>query len=696
MTSPSARRANAAAFAAVLLAAAALTAPGFVRKASADAPSDLSAHRYGAWGVDLTGRDLGVRPGDDFFAYANGAYFARTEIPADLTWYGTVNILRDLSDARVHVLLEQLAATAPAAPAATDEAGKIGAAYNAFMDEKTIEAKGAEPLQPDLAAIRDASDRAGLTALMGQGRHGFQPSLFGFAIGTDDKHPDRYDVELAQGGLGLPDRDYYLVAGFAAKKAAYQAYVGQMLTLVGWPDPQAAAKAVVDYETAIAAASWTKAERRDPVSNYDPMSVSELASAAPGFDFKALLSAADLGGVDRVVVNTHTAVTKIAALYAATPLDTLKAWQAFHLANGAAPYLSKAFVDAQFDFEGRTLAGQPALAVRWKRGVRTVSAGFGEAIGRLYVAKYFPPDSKAKMQALVDNLKAAYRTRIERLAWMSPQTKAKALEKLAAMDVQIGYPKKWRDYSALMIRADDLYGDVARAKGWRWDYQVARLNQPVDKDEWGMTPQTVNAYNRGEFNEVVFPAAILQPPVFDPDADPAVNYGAIGAVIGHEMSHGFDDQGRQYDAHGALNDWWTPEDAAKFIASTKSFGAQYEALPILPGAHINGALTMGENIADLAGILAAYDAYHASLNGRPAPVIDGLTGDQRFFLAFAQYYRNKWREDFQRQMLVADPHSPDKARVDVVLPNVDAWYAAFDVKPGDKLYRAPEDRVRIW
>jgi len=687
------RTARRAAFAAVLLATTTLAVAPAPAQPSA---SDLAAHPYGAWGVDLTGRDLSVRPGDDFFAYANGAYFARTAIPADLTWYGTVNILRDLSEARVHGLLEEAAATAPVAPAATDEQGKIGAFYNAFMDEKTIEAKGAAPLQPDLAAIRTAGDREALTVLMGQGCHGFQPALFAFGVGTDDKNPDRYAVELSQGGLGLPDRDYYLKDSFAAKKTAYQAYVAQMLALIGWPDPQANAKAVVDYETAIAAASWTKAELRDPVKTYNPMSVGALAAAAPGFDFKALLTAADLGGVDRVIVDTNTSVSRIAALYAATPLETLKAWQAFHLADSAAPYLSDPFVEAQFAFSGKALSGQPALAARWKRGVRTVSSGFGEAIGRLYVAKYFPPESKAKMQALVDNLKAAYRARIQALSWMSPQTKAKALEKLAAMDVQIGYPKKWKDYTALRVREDDLYGDVARARGWRWDYDVARLNQPVDRDEWGMTPQTVNAYNRGEFNEVVFPAAILQPPVFDPNADPAVNYGAIGAVIGHEMSHGFDDQGRQYDAHGALNDWWTPDDAAKFVASTKTFGAQYEAMPILPGAHINGALTMGENIADLAGALAALDAYHASLHGQPAPVIDGLTGDQRFFLAFAQYYRNEWREDMQRMTLVSDPHSPDKARVDVVLSNIDAWYVAFGIKPGDKLYRAPEDRVRIW
>ena len=664
---------------------------------AADAPApDLTAHRYGAWGFDLAGRDTAARPGDDFFAYANGGYLQRTEIPADLTWYGTVNILRDLSEARVHAMLEDAAAHAPTNPAAGDVQGKIGAFYKAFMDEAAIEARGAQPLAHDLQAIKAAGDRRQLAAVMGTAPKGFQGSLFSVGIGSDDKDPDRYAVFVSQDGLGLPDRDYYLQPSFAAKKTAYEAYVAKMLTLAGWPDPAANAKAIVAFETQVAEVSWTKAEERDAVKVYNPMTVGELAAAAPGFDWASFFAAADLSTTGRVIVATNTSVPKIAAIYAQTPLETLKAWAAFHLVDDAAPDLSAQFVDTRFDFQGRTLSGQPALAARWKRGVRAVSGGFGEAIGQVYVARYFPPESKAKMMALVDNLKTAYHARIEALAWMSPETKAKALEKLAAFDVQIGYPKKWKDYSNLTIRSDDVYGDVERSIAWNWTYRLERLNLPVDKDEWGMSPQTVNAYNNPNFNEVVFPAAILQPPVFDPNADAAVNYGAIGAVIGHEVSHGFDDQGRQYNAKGGLQDWWTPADAERFVAATKTFGAQYEAMDILPGAHINGALTMGENIADLAGILAALDAYHASLHGQPAPVIDGLTGDQRFFLAYAQYYRNKMREDMERRILVTDPHSPDKARVDVVLPNIDAWYAAWDVKPGDKLYVPPEKRVRIW
>ena len=664
--------------------------------ASAAVKADLGSHSYGAWGFDLTGRDTAVRPGDDFFSYANGGYIKATEIPADRSWYGTVNQLRDLSEVRVHAILEEAAAKAPSQPAAGDVHGKIGAFYSAFMNQAAVEALDAKPLAGDLQAIRSVQDRTQLAALMGGAPKNFQFTLFDLGIGADRKDSYKYAVYIDQGGLGMPDRDYYLEAQFAAKKQAYQAYVAKMLGMVGWPDAEASAAAVVAFETKVAEASWAKADRRDPVKSYNPMTKAELAAAAPGFDWTGWLAAADLGPRDRVVVGANTAVPKIAALYASTPLDTLKAYMAFHLADNAADALSDRFVQAKFDFDGRTLSGQPALAVRWKRGVRMTSGALGEAIGQVYVARYFTPAAKAQMQDLVGNLKDAYRNRIEHLEWMSPETKAKALEKLAAFDVQIGYPKKWKDYSNLAVRADDLYGDVERGVAWGWNYDVSRLNLPVDRDEWGMTPQTVNAYNQPTFNEVVFPAAILQPPVFDAQADPAVNYGAIGAVIGHEMSHGFDDQGRKFDLHGQLTDWWTPTDAERFVAASKIYGAEYERFPILEGAHINGALTMGENIADLGGILAAFDAYHASLHGKPAPVIDGLTGDQRFFLAYAQYYRNKWREDMARQLMASDPHSPDKARVDVVLPNVDGWYQAWNVKPGDKLYLPPDQRVRIW
>jgi len=661
--------------------------------AAAPAPSE-TARDYGKWGFDLTGRDTSVRPGDDFFAYANGTYIDRTEIPADRTWYGTVNILRDLSEGRVHTILED--AAAKASSHATGPAAKIGGFYKAFMDDGAVEALDAKPLAADLDAIRAAQDRAQLAALMGRAHNGFEPSLFDVVIFADLKDSSRYSVYVDQGGLGMPDRDYYLEPQFAAKKQAYQAYIAKMLGMIGWADPDANAKAITDFETSVAAASMTKAEQRDPDKIYNPMSVSELAASAPGFDWKPWLANAGLGSREQVIAVAKPALPKIAQIYSTTPVDVLKAYMAFHLADNAADALSSRFVNAKFDFDGKTLSGQPELAARWKRAVRATSGTLGQAIGQVYVANYFPPESKAQMLDLVSNLKSAYRTRIQRLAWMSPATKAKALQKLAAMEVQIGYPKRWRDYSSLEVRPDDLYGNMERGIAWQWQYRLSRLNQPVDREDWDTTPQTVNAFNEGNFNAIVFPAAFLQAPVFDPHADAAVNYGAVGAVIGHEMSHGFDDAGRKFDYRGHLTDWWTPADAKHFVDASKSYGAEYERFPILEGTHIKGDLTMGENIADLAGVLAALDAYHASLHGKPAPVIDGLTGDQRFFLAYAQYYRNKWREDMLRQLIVSDPHSPDRARVDVVLPNVDAWYKAWNVKPGDKLYRAPDQRVRIW
>ena len=678
------------ALATMLCASPAATAAG-----AAD-PADLSAHSVGEWGFDLAGRNTTVKPGDDFFAYANGTYLEKTQIPADRTWYGTVNVLRDLSEARVHAMLDAAAANAPAEPTAKDDKGKVGAFYKAYLDAAAVEALDAKPLAPELDAIRSATDRAQLAALMGRANSGFQRSLFDVIIFTDLKDPDRYAVYIDQGGLGMPDRDYYLDAQFAAKKQAYQAYIAKMLGMIGWPDAEANAKAITDFETRVAEASWTKAEERDVEKIYNPMTPAELAALAPGFDWNGLLGAAGLGTRERVIAAPKAALPKIASIYNSTPVDVLKAYMAFHLADDAAPALSSRFVNANFEFQGRTLSGQEALPARWKRSVRATAGALGQAIGQIYVAQYFPPEAKASMDALVGNLKVAYRNRIQQLSWMSPETKARALEKLAAMDVQIGYPKKWRDYSSLRVRSDDLYGNVERGNAWLWQYRLAHLDLPVDRDDWDSTPQTVNAFNDGTANQLVFPAAILQPPVFDPKADAAVNYGAIGAVIGHEISHGFDDQGRKFDKRGRLTDWWTAEDAKRFVASSKTYGAQYERFPILDGAHIKGDLTMGENIADLGGILAALDAYHASLHGKSAPVLGGLTGDQRFFLAYAQYYRNKWREDAERQNLVSDEHSPDKARVDVVLPNVDGWYKAWGIKPGDKLYLPPAQRVRVW
>ncbi len=678
----------------ILLAAVAVGALSVVSAHAQSSDAALQPN-YGAWGFDVSGENRAIKPGDDFNAFANGTYIDHLTIPADQTRYGSFNMLRDLSEARVHSILQEAAAKETMVEPSRSS-GKIGAAYKAFMDEARVEQLGIKPLEKALAEVRAVKTRSDLARLMGKSAGGVQFSLFDVGIGPDDKDPNRYVIQVAQGGLGLPDRDYYLLPRFAAKKAAYQAYVAQILGMAGWPNAAAEAQAIVDFETKVAEVSWAKDQMRDPDAVYNPMTVAELQQMAPGLDWSGLMQGAELGAESHVLIDAKTAFPKIAALYASTPLETLKAWEAFHLANNSASYLNKAFTDAKFEFYGHTLTGQEAQKPRWKRAVSAVNSGLGEAVGEVYVARYFPPESKAKMEALIANLRTALGHRIERLEWMSPQTKAEALKKLANFDVQVGYPKKWRDYSALVIRSDDLYGNMQRSQAFEWAYQRERLHKPVDKDEWLMTPQTVNAYNNPDFNEVVFPAAILQPPFFNPNADPAVNYGAIGAVIGHEMTHGFDDQGRKYDANGRLADWWSAEDAKKFEARTDQLGASYEKIDILPDAHINGKLTMGENIADLGGILTALDAYHESLHGQPAPVIDGLTGDQRFFLGFAQIWRGKTRADALRQQMVTDPHSPEKARVDGVVPNVDAWYKAFDVKPGDKLYRSPEDRTRIW
>jgi len=669
------------------------SAPAQAAAARPAAAADLSkAARLGTWGFDLTGRDTSVTPGQDFFQYANGGYVKALSIPSDRVSYGAFDVLNELSQNRLHVLLDKAAAE----KAATGDQAKVGALYRSFMAEPQVNGLGARPMAPDLAAIRAEKTKADVARTMGRSQHVFGGSIFAASVQVDAKDPDHYAVYLNQAGLGLPDRDYYLEAGFAPKKAQYEAYVASMLTLAKWPNPAANAKAIVALETEIAKVSWSRAEQRDDNRMYNSYETAKLSRLAPGFDWAAFISGAGLTRATRVVVQENTAFPKIAALFDKTPLTTLKAWQAFNLADQAAPYLSRPFVDARFEFRGKVLTGQQAQQPRWKRGVRLVDNQIGEALGKLYVQAYFPPESKAKMLALVGDIRTAMKGRIERLDWMSQPTKAKALEKLAAFTVKIGYPDKWRDYSGLTIKDNDLYGNVNRAVTFDWNFRVARLGGPVDRSEWGMTPPTINAYYNPTGNEIVFPAAILQPPFFDPDGDMAINYGAIGGVIGHETTHGFDDQGRRYDGSGRLTDWWTAEDAKKFEAQAAKLGKQYDAFEVLPGAKINGELTMGENIADLGGLLLALDAYHASLHGQPAPVVDGLTGDQRVFLGWAQVWRGKTRDDALRQQLVSDPHSPERARVDVPMRNIDAFYEAFGLKPGDKMYLAPADRVRIW
>ncbi len=673
-----------------LLAACALAALTTAAVA-ADAPKP----RYGDWGFDAAGVDKAVHPGDDFWRYANGTWDRSTAIPGDKTGYGVDYILSDGAETQVRTILQEPPPASATGGEAAD-AAKVHAAFQAFMDADRIEAAGAAPLQPDRAAIRAAKTRGDLAELMGTGHGRFFDGVFGVYVGADEKAPTRYALYLGQDGLGLPDRDYYLQPQFASKLAAYRKYVAQMLTLAGWPDAEHAAAGVVDLETRIAKVSWSRAEERDPDKTYNPTSPADLAKSAPGFAWARYMKGAGLAGETRVVVQQNTAFPKIAAAYAATLLPQLKAWMAFHAVDDAAPILARRFEQAHFAFHGTVLGGQPQQRERWKRGVQFVNRTMGEAVGRVYVARHFPPDAKSKIDALVSELKVALNGRIDGLDWMSPETKAKAHAKLAKFTVKIAYPETWRDYTRLEISAGDLAGDTRRAGAFEWRRELDRLHGPVDRREWGMTPQTVNAYYNPTQNEIVFPAAILQPPYFDPNADAAANYGGIGGVIGHEMTHGFDDQGRKYDGDGVLTNWWTPTDAQRFEGGAKTLGGQFDTYSPFPGMHVNGALTMGENIADLGGILVALDAYHLSLHGRPAPVIDGLTGDQRFFLAYAQSWRDKRREDSVRQQVVSDPHSPEVYRVNGIVRNVDAWYAAFAVKPADALFLKPDQRARIW
>jgi putative endopeptidase len=657
------------------------------------AKAQIGAAQIGPWGFDLAGVDRNVRPGDSFFDYANGGWVARTEIPPDKARYGMFTVLSDRTQEEVRAIIED---DAKSGASPSTNPGKIGALYNSFMDEARIEMLDAAPIAQDLARIRDIKTPTEMATLMGRARGGFGASFFFLGVGEDDKNPDQNALFAGQGGFGLPDRDYYLVDAFKDKKAAYRDYAARLLEMIGWPDPQANADAILALETRIAEASWSRAESRDRDTTYNPMTPAELVADAPDFPWSTWLAAAQVGDVSRIVVAQKSAFPKLAKIFAATPVSVLQAWQAFHVVDQAAPFLSRRFVDAHFDFHGKTLSGQLENEPRWKRGVQLVSGSLGEAVGQDYVARYFPPASKARMEEMVAGLKQALHNRIEALDWMLPQTKAKALEKLSLFGVKIGYPNKWRDYSALQIDGTDLLGNVRRSGAFRWDYQRNKLGKPVDPEEWGMTPQTVNAYYNDTRNEIVFPAAILQPPFFDPNADMAVNYGGIGSVIGHEMTHGFDDQGRKSDGHGLLTDWWQPEDAAKFQAEAKKYGAQFDTYSVAPGLNVKGAQTMGENIADLGGVLLALDAYRAALKGATAPVLDGYTGEQRVFLGFAQVWRDKSRPDALKRQVASDVHSPARFRVDGPLRNIDAWYRDWDVTPGEKLYLAPADRVRIW
>ncbi|HEY4210867.1 MAG TPA: M13 family metallopeptidase [Steroidobacteraceae bacterium] len=646
----------------------------------------------GDFGLDLATLQSSVRPGDDFYAYANGKWLDTFQIPADRSSYGAFDKLEDLSEERVRQIIE--AAAAGRAAAGSPEQ-KIGDYFSAFMDQKAIEANGLTPVSADLQRIAAAKSKDDIATLFGS--PGFA-SLYDVDITPDLKDPNRYSVAISQSSLGLPDRDYYLNDDPKLQeiRQKYLAYVEQMLTLGGVPDAHIKAVAISEFETSIAKVQWPIEKRRDVEATYNPRTKAQLLKLAPGFPWQAFLDASQLGSRENLVLAELTAIQELGTVFKRTPLPTLQAYLTFHYLNDHAPYLPKRLDEARFGFYGQALRGQPEQRERWKRAVSAVDDALGEQVGQVYVAKYFPPESKAKVQELVANLRASLSDRIDHLDWMTAQTRSRAHEKLATFVTKIGYPDKWKDYSALEVRRDDLVGNVKRAAVWHWNYLLARLDKPVDRSEWQMTPQEINAYYNPQNNEIVFPAAILQPPFFDPNADDAVNYGAIGAIIGHEIGHGFDDQGRKFGPDGGLEDWWTPKDADEFTSRVSRLIKEYSQFEALPGLKVNGANTIGENIGDLGGLNMALHAYQLSLQGARAPVLGGLTAEQRFFLSWAQAWRMKFREGALREIVMSDVHSPARFRVNGTMPNIAEWYAAFGVQPGDKLFMKPQERVTIW
>jgi predicted metalloendopeptidase len=647
-------------------------------------------------GLDAGMADRSVRPQDDMFQHVNGTWLAKTEIPADKSSYGTFDMLFDKSQADLRAIVEEAARSTAKTPGS--DAQKIGDFYESFLDEAKVEQMGLKPLESEFAAIDALKTSSDLARYLARAfKFNIINPLVGYVEG-DAKEPQQNILYIYQGGLGLPDRDYYFKNDpkLSDYREKYVAFLARILKMAGQPQPDAAAREIFVLETRLAKAHWTNVESRDAVKTYNKVAVADLPKRFPGFDWAAWTGELGIAGAPNVVVSQPTYVAAFANAAAQVPVDKWKPYLKASLINGFAPYMSKNFEEAEFDFYRRTLAGVKEQQPRWKRAVNALNGNLGEMLGKLYVEKHFKPEAKARMQQLVENLGLAYRDGIDKLEWMSPETKKQAQEKLAKFTPKIGYPNKWRDYSKLEIKAGDLVGNMIRAFVFQNEFQLGKVGKPVDPEEWGMTPQTVNAYYNPVRNEIVFPAAILQPPFFNLEADDAVNYGAIGAVIGHEMGHGFDDQGRRFDGNGELRDWWTKEDEAEYMKRAKVLVEQYNQFEPLPGLNVNGELTLGENIGDLTGVVIAHRAYLLSLNGKPGPVIDGIPAEQRFYMGWVQAWAGKEREDALRQLVMTNPHSPEMYRANGPLRNIPEFYAAFGVKDSDKMFLPPERRVKIW
>ena len=659
-------------------------------------PADAGATKPTAAGIDRSAFDKGVRPQDDAFKHVNGAWLTKTEIPADKSSYGTFDILVDKSQDDLRAIVEEAAKMPNRTPGS--DAQKIGDFYESFMNEARAEALGLSPLQTELATIDGLKTKTDLARYFGRMfKLNLINPLVGFVDG-DAQQPDRETLYVVQGGLGLPDRDYYLKDDPKLReyRDKYVVFLTTILKLGNQTAPEAAAKDIFNLETRLARAHWTNVESRDAVKTYNKRTLADLPKEFPGFDWTAWTTELGIPQAPVVIISQPSYVKSFAATVNELPVDRWKPYLRASLLNGFAPYLSKPFVDAEFGFYSQTLRGVRENQPRWKRGVNTINANLGEMLGKLYVDRHFTPQAKARMEALVENLRKAFREGIDRLEWMGPETKKEAQEKLAKFRPKVGYPSKWRDYSRVQIAKEDLVGNVTRAVIAENEFQLGKVGKPIDPEQWGMTPQTVNAYYNPVRNEIVFPAAILQPPFFNLEADDAVNYGAIGGVIGHEMGHGFDDQGRRYDAKGVLRDWWQPKDAEEYMKRAKLLVDQYNAYEPLPGLRVNGELTLGENIGDLTGVVISHRAYQLSLGGQPAPVIEGLSGDHRFFFGWVQAWRAKERDDALRQQVLTNPHAPEMYRANGPLRNVSEFYSTFDVKQGDQMFLSPEARAKIW